>query len=680
LLRGPDPIRWRLPKPIAMQHALEIFLSLAGRHPVAALAFIGLVAFAESLAIVGTLVPAAVVMFGAGALVGHGTLEIGWTLLVATAGAVAGDALSYELGRHGQDRVRQWPLMQRHAGRIEKAQQLIARHGAASILIARFTGAVRAFVPVLAGLGQMPAVKFYATNLASALLWAPAHILPGVVFGASLHLAEQASARLAVIVLCVAVLVWAAVWLARLVVRASLPVSHLLRFGALRAAGERNAWWARFVRLLDPRRPGSEALLAGMMVLLGSMWLFLGILEDVVSRDPLVIADQSVFTFLQQLRTEPIDRLMVGITELGSVGVMLPVIAAVAAWLALRGAWRTAGYWIATTASAELVVRVLKQTLGRHRPLALYRGIEQYSFPSGHATIAAVVLAYLAFLVTRGQTMRWRVGVGCTAAVYVALVGFSRLYLGAHWFSDVLGGYSFGLAVVALSAIIYNHRVQEPVQTKGVAVVAGATIVVAGTLWIWWRGPVDMPRYSAAVPPRPTTLPAWLDGGFRLLPTHRHEIAGERKEVFTVQLACSEPALRQALQRAGWERAPKLSVASVLHAIAPHPSVGKLPVLPKYDGGRASTIDLMRTPSAGGNARDVLRLWRSEWELSDATPIWFGAFYREVQVRPNYSFLRDEPASPLQFASAMVSAGLKLQGTELLSGSGALELWACNSR
>jgi membrane protein DedA with SNARE-associated domain/membrane-associated phospholipid phosphatase len=666
---------------IAMQHALEMFLSLAGRHPAAALAFIGLVAFAESLAVVGTLVPAAVVMFGAGALVGHGTLEIGWTLLVATAGAVAGDALSYELGRHQQDRVRQWPLMQRHADRIGRAQQLIARHGATSILIARFTGAVRAFVPLLAGLGQMPAAKFYATNVASAVLWAPAHILPGLVFGASLHLAEQASARLAVIVLFVAVLIWAAAWLARLAIRASVPVSRLLRCAALRAAGARSAWWARFVQLLlDPRRPGSEVLLVGMVVLLGSMWLFLGILEDVVSRDPLVIADQSVFTFLQQLRTEPMDRVMVGITELGSVGVMLPVIAAVAGWLALRSAWRTAGYWIATTASAELVVRVLKQTLGRHRPLALYRGIEEYSFPSGHATIAAVVLAYLAFLVTRGQSMRWRVGVGCTAAVYIALVGFSRLYLGAHWLSDVLGGYAFGLAVVALSAMVYNHRVREPMRPKRVAVVAGATIVVAGTLWIWWRGPVDMPRYSAAVPRTRTTLNAWVDGGFRLLPAYRHEIAGERKEVLTVQVACSEPALRQAMRRAGWEPAPSLSVASVVQAIAPHPSVGKLPVLPKYDGGRASTIDLMQTPSAGANAREVLRLWRSVWELSDETPIWYGAFYGEVQIRPNYSFLRDEATSPSDFTPAMMSAGLKPERTDLLSGSGALELWACESR
>lgn len=662
-----------------MQHALDTFLAIAGRHPMAALAFIGLVAFAESLAIIGTVVPAAVVMFGAGALVGHGTLHPAWTFGIAAAGAVAGDALSYELGRHQQDRVRAWPLFRRHAARMGKAEQLIARHGAASIVIARFTGAVRAFVPLLAGFARMSPVKFYATNVASALLWAPAHILPGVVFGASLHLAEQASGRLAVLVLLVAALVWGATWLARLTIRLLVPLTRVLRGRAMRAIGTRDVWWARFLRLLlDPERPGSAALLAGLVVLLGSMWLFLGIVEDVVSQDPLVIADHAVFTFLQQLRTQPVDRLMVGITEMGSGGVMVPLIAAVAAWLVAQRCWRTAGYWLATAVSAELTVVVLRLTLGRHRPLAIYHGLEQYSFPSGHATISAVVLAYLAFLVTRGQSARWRIGVGTTAAIYVALVGFSRLYLGAHWLSDVLGGFSFGLAAAALSAMVYTqHRVQEAIRPKRIALVAAATIAAAGLLWQWWRAPADMQRYAAeTAQPKPTTLQDWAAGGFRLLPTHRREIAGEAREAVTVQVACAEPALRAALHQAGWVPGQGLSIASVLEAIAPHPSVAKLPVLPKYDGGRASTINMMQSPAPDAHARSVLRLWRSDRQLAGGIPIWYGAFYRELQVRPNYSFLHGQPEPARDFAADVASAGLSRAGTA--PADSAPELWVCS--
>jgi membrane protein DedA with SNARE-associated domain/membrane-associated phospholipid phosphatase len=662
-----------------VQHALDVFLSVAGRHPTAALALICLVAFAESLAIVGTLVPTAVVMFGAGALVGHGTLQLSWTLGVAAAGAVAGDALSYEVGRHEQDRVRTRPLFRRYADHIGKAERLIARHGAVSIVIARFTGAVRAFVPLLAGFARMPAGKFYAVNVVSALLWAPAHILPGVVFGASLHLAEQASGRLAMLVLLLAALLWGATLLARFTIRTAVPMTRVLRRRVLDAVGARTAWWARFLRLLlDPERPGSEALLAGLFVLLGSMWLFLGIAEDVVSRDPLVTADVSVFTFLQQLRTQPVDRLMVGMTEMGSVGVMLPLILAVAVWLAAQRCWRTAGYWVATAASAEAMVQVLKGTLGRHRPLAIYGGLEQYSFPSGHATISAVVLAFLAFLLTRGQSMRWRFAVGTTAAVYVTLVGFSRLYLGAHWMSDVLGGFSFGLAAAAISAMVYTqHQVQEPIRPKWIALLAGATIVIAGTVWGWWRAPADIKRYAEAVVPRQTRLDEWATGGFRLLPAARHEFAGERKEPFTLQIACTEPALRDALRRAGWVSAPALSLAAVLRAIAPHPSVAGLPLLPRYDGGRASTIELMQMPRA--SARDVIRMWKSEWELADGVPIWYGAFYREAQVRPNYSFLRQEAQAAREFSTGLASAGLRHADGRLIGAAEGPELWTCRS-
>lgn len=645
----------------------------------AALAFIGVVAFAESLAIIGTVVPAAIVMFAAGALVGHGTLDPVWTFAVAVAGAVAGDGLSYELGRHQQERVRAWPLFRRYAGHLGKAERLIARHGAMSILIARFTGAVRAFVPLLAGFARMPAGKFYATNAASALLWSPAHILPGVVFGASLHLAEQASGRLALLLLLVAVVVWSATALARITIHKLVPLTRLLRARALQAIASRRGWWASVLQLLlDARRPESAALSAGLLILLGSMWLFLGIVEDVVSRDPLVIADQTVFTFLKQLRTAPVDRLMVAITEMGSVGVMLPLIVVVAAWLAMKRCWRTAGYWVATAASAEIAVRILKATLGRHRPLALYHGIEQYSFPSGHATISAVVLAYLAFLLTRGQTVRWRIWVGATAAVYVALVGFSRLYLGAHWMSDVVGGFSFGLAAAAVSAMVYSqHGVQEPIRPKAMALVAAATLLLCGGLWAWWRAPADMQRYAQPAAPGPSTLADWASGGFRRLPAARHEIAGERKEPFPVQIACPRPELLATLRRGGWNAAPALTLASVLRAIAPHPAVGDLPLLPKFDGGHPSGINLVRLPSRPDGSRDVLRVWRSEWQTSDGQPIWYGALYRESQIRPNYSFLRQDPMPAAELTAGFLGGGLRPVPVQPAGAGGKPQLWSC---
>src|SRR4051794_1875779 len=190
------------------ESTLAALIARAGQHPQLVLAAVALVAFAESLAVVGTFVPAAVVLFAAGVLAGHGTPPLGLTLVVAIIGAVAGDGLSYELGRH----PRAASLLARAtSGRGEllaRVEDMIRRRGAVSVLIARFVAPVRAWVPLLAGLARMPRTRFYPVNAASAALWAPVHILPGALFGTSLRVAEAVSGRLALLLVLLAALLW----------------------------------------------------------------------------------------------------------------------------------------------------------------------------------------------------------------------------------------------------------------------------------------------------------------------------------------------------------------------------------------------------------------------------------------------------------------------------------------
>ena len=135
--------------------------------------------------------------------------------------------------------------------------------------------------------------------------------------------------------------------------------------------------------LLDPARPGSHALLLGAVLLLAAGWLFLGVLEDVLSHDPLVQADLAVFHFLQGLRTGPVDRLMIAITGMGSVGVMLPLLIAVLGWLLWRRCWRTAGYWVGVAAFAEVIVQLLKFTLGGSGRSSCTPASSASPFPAG---------------------------------------------------------------------------------------------------------------------------------------------------------------------------------------------------------------------------------------------------------------------------------------------------------
>lgn len=618
-----------------------------------ALAIVGLVAFAESLLVVGTFVPAAVVMFAAGAMVGSGALNLWAVLAVAAAGAIAGDALSYELGRHRGARIRGWALFRRHASTLERANRLLHRHGGKSVVLARFTGPVRAFIPVLAGFAGMPPARFYAFNIGSALLWAPIHILPGVLFGNSLALAEAVSARLALVLLMLAALAWLAIRSVAWTVGYVLP---LLRRGraalaalALRHAGTR---WARALSLVaEPQRQDIAPLVLAGLVILVAGGAFIALLTGVLLQESIIQLDASVFGFLQQLRSAPVDRWMMVVTEMGSVGVILPLVLVVLAWLLLTRSWRTAGFWVVGVAFAELLVQTLKFTLGRKRPLSMYSGLEQYSFPSGHATMTAAVLGLLGYLVTRGAPAWARTATGTLVALYVGLVAFSRLYLGAHWMSDVLGGVSLAAAWVATVTVIHGPgtRSGEHFGPRGLLVAAGAALVVAGVAWVPQRLRSDTARYAPAVHAAPLGASQWLTGGWARLPQQRSELAGEMQEDFPVQLACTERQVGAALAAAGWSRPAAWSTGTVLALLLPPSTDKPRPVLPRLNGGVAPRFTFVS--SKAGSAR-ILRLWRSGFVLGDGQVdppvLWYGAVYDRSRSTSIAGALRE--ASPANTA------------------------------
>jgi membrane protein DedA with SNARE-associated domain/membrane-associated phospholipid phosphatase len=622
---------------------LQALLAHIGAHPHIVLLSVFLVAFLESVAFIGTLVPAAIVMFTAGALIGAGALDLWITLGVATLGAIAGDGLSYELGRAYSHRIKSWRIVRRYADALARAQQFIQRHGGKSILLARFLAPVRATVPVVAGIACLPRVKFYVVNVVSAVLWAAVHILPGVLFGASMRIAEAVTARLAVVLIIIAALLWFVVWLVRIGARFILPELRSLRDHVVLWAARRHSLPARtIIYFFDPNRAESQVLLLLAFLLLGSAWVFFGILEDVVGRDELVRVDLSVFNFLQSLRTSAIDHIMVAISGLGGVYVLLPLAIVVLFWLAVRRCWHTAGYWLAVVGSYEVLVQFLKYTLARERPMDLYghRAIEQFSFPSGHATSSMVVYGFLAFLLSRKQTANVRVAIMATAAIVVAMIGFSRVYLGAHWLSDVLAGFALGLAWVALLAGVYTHYgIAEDVQPGKLMIVVAATLLLSGSWYIKYHYPADLAMYKFRREQHVLPVQQWITSGWRQLPLHRVEISGDVEEPFTLQWADSASGIARSMGSAGWQAAPEWSLQTALLWLVPEAPVKDLPVLPKFNQGSSSHLAFVYFDPGQPMARIVLRLWRSHFLVSNPAggqplPIWYGAIYREQFRRP----------------------------------------------
>jgi len=164
--------------------AVTDFITL---HPHAAVWAVFLLAFSEAIPIVGTVVPGSTLVVAVSALALDAKISAWLLVAAATLGAILGDGAAFWLGLtcHRQILTR-WPL-NRFPGLIARSQGFFDRYGGASVFMARFTAVVRAFVPLIAGIVQMPARQFYAANILSALVWAPAHVFPGVIFGFLVH-------------------------------------------------------------------------------------------------------------------------------------------------------------------------------------------------------------------------------------------------------------------------------------------------------------------------------------------------------------------------------------------------------------------------------------------------------------------------------------------------------------
>ena len=122
-----------------------------GTHPGWASLVVFLIAFAESLLLVGLLFPGTVIMFGIGTLVAVGVLDLWATLAWAAVGAVMGDGISFWLGYHYKDRLRvMWPIS-RYPGLVHRGEQFFLKHGGKSVLFGRFVGPVRPILPAEIG-------------------------------------------------------------------------------------------------------------------------------------------------------------------------------------------------------------------------------------------------------------------------------------------------------------------------------------------------------------------------------------------------------------------------------------------------------------------------------------------------------------------------------------------------
>lgn len=589
----------------------QTLLDLVAEHAVLAYTLIFAISLGEALFIVGLFVPSTVVLIGAGALVGAGKLPFIPVLVLASVGAAIGDALSFWIGHHYKERVRTvWPFS-RYATLLDRGEAFFRAHGGKSIFLGRFVPGIKAIVPGIAGMTGMNFSWFTFVNVTSAVVWAAAHIVPAAGLGLGLSSIGNFDPRLAMVGGALLIVIAGSYFLLKLGFGLALPVFGRWRDEQLATDPANDGYFGRLLR----RTLANEDGLIGRSLVLTAAALavasFATLLTNLLFDPELKAADGAVFNWLQAHRSELGTRIMTTVTMSADAFVITGLSVAMIGWLTFRRHYRVAIAALVAIAGSSLFVPIVKGLLERPRPTVLYEAAQAFSFPSGHAALSMTAFGVIAAIYAAHVRPERRLPIFGFAALAAVVVAFSRLYLGAHWLSDVAAGLSFGIAMTAIFMAL-THRLDRAVDMRSLSLVLlpafallyGLNLVAAYDRWLIAYSPTPEVRTMAA--------DAWRSGAWRDLPPARITLGGDSAEAFFLQSDAAPEMLARAVAQAGWQPA---GVGNVLDAVFPSTApLSARPVSPLMHDG-LEPVDVFVKSAETPEERLVLRFWPSGFSV-----------------------------------------------------------------
>lgn len=446
----------------------------------------------------------------------------------------------------------------------------------------------------------------------------------------------------------------------------------------------------RFIKKrLTPDEKFGLYLTIGIVITGIFIYLFTEILLGLFTRDLLVMSDLRVLNIAASYRTPKLNQLMYLLTVLGSGAVIFAGAGALAAYFYFNNRWRYAVSVAAAVISGEFFYRLLKYAVERARPplsLSLIYA-DGYSFPSGHAFMATVFYGLIGYFVYRRVSVETvgtqhavflrkalKIVTVVFFALFIGIIGYSRIYLGVHWPSDVLAGFASGAAwitvfitVLEIGRKFRNSRPRvpgSPRQSTGQAppgasyvrdmltthdsrrknkirdlgfILFAVWIVFVGYYWKREAGKAFLDgRYSNEhkILLGDRDIPDKL---FESFPRVSETISGKPQEPIHIIIVGSEDELKSSFQKAGWLQCDRLNtrnierqaVASLLNE--PYPAGPGVPSLWNSVPNNFS----FEKPTELNSARERhhIHFWETPFELSEKGRIWFATAHYDMTVR-----------------------------------------------
>lgn len=621
-------------------------------------------AFLETLVGIGMILPGSTVILLLGMASITGKFNIIYLIIYAVLGAILGDNLNYYIGKKlGKKWLKNgvWFIKKSH---LNTVNDFFKKNGKKSIFLGRFIPSIKETIPLFAGASDMKMTTFMFWNALGAIGWVIEIVGIGYLFSQSLTLAETWLMRVGFILASILIffifLYVIKVLIERYisqVIEAILytikaPFILLLKNKHVDKLIKKYPKTFKFIsnRFSTKNFYGMPLTFISLSIIY-ILSLLQGIIEGILKSEIITKIDVRFSNLLSIFRTPELNTIFYWITMFSKWEVILTFTLSLIIILLIFNKKKYITPLVVSILGSQLFVQITKLIIHRTRPINSLFIESSYSFPSGHAAMSIAFYGFITYILTK-NIKRWdtKINIIFAEIIITIIIGFSRLYLGVHFLSDVIGGYLIGIMWLIIAISIYENgalKTNKSMDKKKIKIpkllpkILSITIVILSLLFYVSFSLQYTPQEQVKIKNTPIVVENITDI-FRKNPKLKFSetLTGRDQAPISIIIVTKNGLiLKNALTKSGWKIADKLDIYSITKAakaMALKEQYDEAPMTPSFWNSKVNNIGIQRNTKINNlTQRHHARFWNTNYLTKNGDKIFVGTASFDIGIKWN---------------------------------------------
>jgi len=395
-------------------------------------------------------------------------------------------------------------------------------------------------------------------------------------------------------------------------------------------------------------------LTIGVLITLFFIYLFFGIVQDYIGQEKLIQFDLRVINMFSIFRTDSLNQIMLFVTYLAKAEIITVGTIVFSLILILIRKWRLLNALLISVLGGELFVWIIKNIMDRPRPSLTNALVAEssYSFPSGHTFVAIAFYGLLVYFVIQSERNKFLKIISFLAGlVLIVWIGLSRIYLGAHWPSDVFASLAAGTAWITI--IITSLKIKKKFNPKSsISHFKKSTTLISSILLILlWLVFIFSFFFTHLLQPKETILTPKITINqknisaklFEKLPKVSESITAIPSEPINIIIVANRDILEKSFINSNWTLLDTLSLQSatkLVKSVIKKETYSAAPGLPVFWDTEPNTLGFGQPGTNNSiSSRHHIHFWETPFITQDGQSIWVGTAHFDEEIKKKFNII-----------------------------------------